>query len=42
MGGLRTQVEELVTQNRSLEAQIKVGNEIQMDITPFRAEACTV
>ena len=42
MEELRTQVEELVAQKGSLEAQIMVENEGQLDITPFRAQACTI
>ena len=42
MGELRTQVEELVTQKGSLETQLKVENERQLDITPFCAQACTI
>ena len=42
MGELRNQEEELVTQKGSLESQLKVENERQIDVTPFCAQACTI
>ena len=42
MGELKTQVEELVAQNGSLDNQVKIANELKQDITPFRDQACKI
>ena len=39
---LRAQVEELVAQRGSFEAQLKIKNERKPDITPFHDQSCII